>query len=100
MDKEEMKIDFVELQNQRKKEIIRSGKYVAIEIVVGENEKMPIAQIDVRKVTSEEIAITMATLREILTNLAKIDPCAYKIYTKIKSGPSKLKQIKDEEDIT
>lgn len=66
-----MEIDFSELQKQRKEEIIKSGNYCKAEIVIGKNDNMPIAQIEVEKISSKEVALLMGTMKEMIVALAK-----------------------------
>lgn len=75
-----MEIDFSELQKQRKEEIIKSGNYCKAEIVIGKNDNMPIAQIEVEKISSKEVALLMGTMKEMIVALAKKDPFEFRIF--------------------
>ena len=79
-----MEIDFNELQKQRKEEILKSGKYCKAEIIIGKCDNMPIAHIEVEKVSSKEVALLMGTMKEMIVSLAKKDPAAYYIFQNMK----------------
>lgn len=93
-----MEIDFNELQKQRKEEIIKSGNYCKAEIVIGKNENMPIAQIEVEKISSKEVALLMGTMKEMIVALAKKDPAAYYIFQNMQFGNSTVieKDLREE----
>ena len=83
MDNEEVKIDFKELQKQRKEQFINSGKYCLAEIVIGKNDNIPVAHIEVQNVSSEEVAELIKVMEIMIDQIAKKDPAAYKISREI-----------------
>ena len=50
-----LKIDYAELNKQNMQEILKSGKYVRVEIIVGEDNQMPYTNFEVRNTNSKTI---------------------------------------------
>lgn len=82
---EENYIDVREMQEQRKREIIKSGKYCLAEIVIGKDEKFPVIHIEVEKVTSKEIGQLIAAMKGAINEISKVDPIAYEYSKQIKA---------------
>ena len=63
-------IDMAEFQNQRRKMILKSGKYCSLEVLVGENDPMPICRMNIRKTNAEDMSklflSTMSMLKECM----------------------------------
>ena len=63
-------IDMAEFQNQRRKMILKSGKYCSLEVLVGENDPMPFCRINIRKTNGEDMSklflSTMSMLKECM----------------------------------
>lgn len=75
----EVEINFVEMQKQRKEEILKSGVYGLLEVVVGENEKAPIAHMEIRKLNALDKAKIILSIETLLVNFIIKEPEAYKI---------------------
>lgn len=72
-----MEIDFKELEKQREENILKSGKYCRVKIVIGKDDKQPIGDIDVIDVTDVETARMICCLKETAKVLEKKFPVAY-----------------------
>lgn len=71
-----MQIDEKELMLQLKEDIIKSQKYVRIEVVVGKCEEysMPYATLETRQVSTNEVASAIASVRAMCDQLVKESP--------------------------
>lgn len=68
--KEEIEVDIVGVEKQRKEAILNSGKYAHISVVVGENFKEPVVQADI-KGNPFMLAAAIASLRQVDKTLTK-----------------------------
>lgn len=75
-----MYVDFEELSKQKKEQILKSGQYCSMEVIIGKNDRSPIMNICVEQVGSKEIALLMLTMKDAIVQLAKKDPLAYHIF--------------------
>lgn len=74
-----MEVDIKEMQKQRKEEILKSGKYALVEVVVGENEICPIGRVEMRKISLTDKAKVILTLDSILEHIIRKEPEAFEI---------------------
>lgn len=76
MDKGEIIVDLPELQRQRKRSLINSGKYCLAEVIVGKDDDFPLAHIEVEKVSTKEVARLIKTMEILIQEVSKRDPLA------------------------
>ena len=69
-----MEVNFDEMQKQNKKEILKSNKYVKIEILIGKGNDLPYANCQVSKASDNEVAIAIKTMEEIKKALIQRNP--------------------------
>lgn len=74
-----MEVNSKELLKQREESIIKNGKYCQVKVLVGVNDKKPVSNIEVKKVSPIEVAILISTLRETIVSIAKRNPFAYEL---------------------
>lgn len=77
MDSGKIIIDLPELQRQKKRSLINSGKYCLAEVIVGKDDDFPLAHIGVEKVGQKEVARLIKTMQILIKELSKRDPVAY-----------------------
>lgn len=65
------------LQEQRKEEILKKGKYAMLEIIVDPDDNVPIACLTVRKVGSKDIASLIGVLKAQLEAMKQEYPAEY-----------------------
>ena len=70
-------IDLPEFQRQKEKSLINSGKYCLAKVVVGKDDNIPIAKVEVEKVSTKEVAKLIKTMQILIKELSKKDPIAY-----------------------
>ena len=72
--KEEMEVDYAGFENQRKDEMINSGAYARVEIVVGENYKQPFTCVQCNGIGPMELTTLIACLEETRDKLLQKEP--------------------------
>ena len=77
-----METNYKELLNQREEAIIKNEKYCQVKVLIGVNDKEPVARIEIRKVSPIEVAILISTLKETIVSIAKRNPLAYELSKK------------------
>lgn len=65
-----MKVDRFELENQRGKEAIESGKYTRCEIIVPNGSLAPIVSVQMCKTSIQDMAILLSTLKDTYKSMA------------------------------
>ena len=69
-------IDEKELQKQIQEDIVKSGHYAEIRILLGENSNTPSTQVNIHKVSIQTIAKTITTLEAVVKVLKEDYPGA------------------------
>lgn len=67
----------VGLQEQRREEILKKGKYAMLELIVDPDDNVPIACLTVRKAGSKDIASLIGVLKAQLEAMKKEYPIEY-----------------------
>lgn len=81
-----MEFDIKELQKQRRKELIESGEFARIEIVVGENDNMPYIQSEICKVTLPTIMGILISMDSLKKEIIKKFPLASAYSSLLEAG--------------
>ena len=84
---EKYDIDYKELNKQNKEEILKSGRYIKNEIIIGADNQMPFHNLEVNNVSSIEVAamyvILSTTMDLIMENFPEIKHFIPEIHTRI-----------------
>lgn len=74
---ENIEVDVDGLESQRREEILKSGKYARVEIVVGKEEyKEPVVQVTAKGVNSVVMGSVLASLKAVVESIIKRDKLA------------------------
>ena len=71
-----MKIDRFELEDQRRKEAIESGKYTRCEIIVPNGSLAPIVSVQMCKTSIQDMIVLLSTLKDTYKSIAERYPKA------------------------
>lgn len=74
---EKIEIDYKELEKQRRDMILKEGKYCRAEILLGRNDNMPIVNIELKHVKSQDVAKLCVSIKELVNHMKKQYPLEY-----------------------
>ena len=78
-----IKIDYEELEKQRRDMILKEGKYCKAEILLAKDDNMPIVNIELKGVKSHDVAKLCVSLEELLNHMKKNYPLEYMMSKKM-----------------
>lgn len=90
-----MDLDFKEFEKQRIDSIIKSNEYCGIDLLIGKGEKSPIAHINIKDVSSIEIALLIASLKSTIVSISKRYPIAYELSKRIVVDTTEIDKKKE-----
>lgn len=71
--------DVKEFNKQRSEEIYKKGQYTELRILVGYEDTIPISELDIINVTSEDIARLICATKGQLEHIKKVCPEAFEV---------------------
>ena len=74
MEDEVVKIDYQELESQRREEILKKGEYARVEIIVGCGEEYPYCNTELKHCTGKEVGELYIALKVATKELEKQCP--------------------------
>ena len=90
-----MEVDIRELSEQRKKEILKSGKYVKIEILIGIDDDIPYSNCHFKECTPFELARAVKCMEELGKVIKKQEPIINLILPKLEISKSYIKDSRE-----